>query len=60
MEEYAHLERVAEKASKTLAEWCREAMLNSTNGGAADTAVAASSGIARTEGGAGWGSSCAR
>jgi hypothetical protein len=39
-DEYAHLERVAQKASKTLAEWCREVMLNSANGGAADTAVA--------------------
>jgi len=38
-EEYVRLERVAQKASKTLAEWCREAMLNSANGGAADTAV---------------------
>jgi hypothetical protein len=31
-DEYAHLERVAQKASKTLAEWCREVMLNSANG----------------------------
>ena len=41
-EEYARLERVAEKASKTLAEWSREVMLKSANGGAADTAVAGS------------------
>ena len=40
-EEYARLERVAQKASKTLAEWCREVMLNSANGGAADTAAGA-------------------
>jgi hypothetical protein len=39
-EEYARLERVAQEASKTLAEWCREVMLNSANGGAADAAVA--------------------
>jgi hypothetical protein len=39
-QEYALLERVAQKVSKTLAEWCREAMLNCANGGAADTAVA--------------------
>jgi hypothetical protein len=39
-QEYARLERVAQKASKTLAEWCREVMLNSANGGAAETAVA--------------------
>jgi hypothetical protein len=39
-DEYAHLERVAQKASKTLAESCREVMLNSANGGATDTAVA--------------------
>jgi hypothetical protein len=38
-QEYVRLERVAQKSSKTLAEWCREAMLNSANGGAADTAV---------------------
>jgi len=39
-QEYARLERVAQKASKTLAEWCREVMLTSANGGAAETAVA--------------------
>jgi hypothetical protein len=39
-QEYARLERVAQKASKTLAEWCREVMLSSANGGAAETAVA--------------------
>jgi hypothetical protein len=39
-EEYARLERVAQRASKTLAEWCRDVMLNSANGGAADTAIA--------------------
>jgi hypothetical protein len=39
-QEYAHLERVAQKDAKTLAEWCRELMLNSANGGAAETAVA--------------------
>ncbi|HUD66344.1 MAG TPA: hypothetical protein VMQ17_17285 [Candidatus Sulfotelmatobacter sp.] len=39
-EEYARLERVAQKASKTLAEWCREVLLNGANGGAADSAVA--------------------
>jgi hypothetical protein len=39
-DEYAHLERVAQKASKTLAESCREVMLNIANVGAADTAVA--------------------
>jgi hypothetical protein len=38
-QEYARLEQVAQKASKTLAEWCREVMLNSANGGAAETAV---------------------
>ncbi len=40
-QEYARLERVAQKASKTLAEWCREVLLNSANGGAADTAAGA-------------------
>jgi hypothetical protein len=40
-EEYSRLERVAQKASKTLAEWCREVMLNSANGSAADTAAGA-------------------
>src|SRR6266849_5635750 len=38
-EEYARLERVAQKASKTLAEWCREVLLNGANGGVADSAV---------------------
>jgi hypothetical protein len=38
-EEYARLERVAQKASKTLAEWCREVLLNGAKGGAADSAV---------------------
>jgi len=38
-EEYVRLERVALKASKTLAEWSREAMLKSANGGGADTVV---------------------
>ena len=40
-QEYARLERVAQKASKTLAEWCREVLRNSANGGAADTAASA-------------------
>jgi hypothetical protein len=39
-QEYARLERAAQKDSKTLAEWCREVMLSSANGGAAETAVA--------------------
>jgi hypothetical protein len=41
-EEYVHLERVAQRASKTLAEWCREVILKGANGGAADTAVGSS------------------
>ena len=39
-EEYVELERAAQTGGKTLSEWCREVMLKSTNGGAADTAVA--------------------
>ena len=39
-EEYAELERAAHTGGKTLGEWCREVMLKSANGGAADTAVA--------------------
>jgi hypothetical protein len=35
-EEYARLERAAQQASKTLGEWCREVMLNSANGQAAN------------------------
>ena len=31
-EEFARLEQAAQKASKTLGEWCREVMLGSTNG----------------------------
>jgi len=31
-EEFARLEQAAQKASKTLGEWCREVMLASTNG----------------------------
>src|SRR5262245_26336868 len=31
-EEYARLEQASQKASKTLGEWCREAILRSTNG----------------------------
>ncbi len=31
-EEYARLEQAAQKASKTLGEWCREVMLGSANG----------------------------
>jgi hypothetical protein len=31
-EEYARLEQAAQKASKTLGEWCRELMLKSANG----------------------------
>jgi hypothetical protein len=31
-EEFARLEQVAQKASKTLGEWCREVMLASANG----------------------------
>jgi hypothetical protein len=39
-EEYAELERAAQTGGKTLGEWCREVMLKSAKGGAADTAVA--------------------
>jgi hypothetical protein len=39
-EEYAELQRAAQTGGKTLGEWCREVMLKSSNGGAADTAVA--------------------
>jgi hypothetical protein len=39
-EEYVELKRAAQTGGKTLGEWCREVMLNSANGGAADTAVA--------------------
>src|SRR5580700_9981984 len=39
-EEYVELERAAQTGGKTLGEWCREVMLKSANGGAADTAVA--------------------
>ena len=31
-EEFARLEQAAQKASKTLGEWCREVMLASANG----------------------------
>ena len=31
-EEFARLEQAAQKASKTLGEWCREVMLGSANG----------------------------
>src|SRR4051794_22509523 len=31
-EEYARLEKAAQKASKTLGEWCREVMLSNANG----------------------------
>jgi hypothetical protein len=31
-EEFARLEQAAQRASKTLGEWCREVMLASTNG----------------------------
>lgn len=31
-EEYARLEQAAQKASKTLGEWCRDVMLGSANG----------------------------
>jgi hypothetical protein len=34
-EEYARLEEAAQKASKTLGEWCREVILRSTNGDSA-------------------------
>jgi hypothetical protein len=43
-EEFVRLEQAAQKASKTLGEWCREVMLGSANGqpanGAAGTAGA--------------------
>lgn len=35
-EEYARLEQAAQQASKTLGEWCREVMLGSANGQAAN------------------------
>ena len=35
-EEYARLEQAAQKASKTLGEWCREVMINSANGHSAN------------------------
>lgn len=35
-EEYARLEQAAQKASKTLGEWCREVMINSANGQSAN------------------------
>jgi hypothetical protein len=35
-EEYARLEEAAQKASKTLGEWCREVILRSTNGNSAE------------------------
>jgi len=35
-EEYARLEQAAQHASKTLGEWCREVMLSSANGKAAN------------------------
>src|SRR5580700_5982840 len=38
-EEYVELERAAQTGGKTLGEWCREVMLKSANGGAAETAV---------------------
>ena len=31
-DEYAQLERAAQKSAKTLGEWCREVMLASANG----------------------------
>ena len=37
-EEFARLEQAAQKASKTLGEWCREAMLGSANGQSANGA----------------------
>src|SRR5438270_10834574 len=35
-EEFARLEQAAQKASKTLGEWCREVMLGSANGQSAN------------------------
>ena len=35
-EEYARLEQAAQKASKTLGEWCREVMISSANGQSAN------------------------
>ena len=35
-EEYARLEQAAQKASKTLGEWCRDVMISSANGHSAN------------------------
>ena len=40
-QEFARLEQAAQKASKTLGEWCREVMLGSANGQPAEAGVEA-------------------